>query len=119
MMKEKTKVRSWELIDDKTLVKKTDRSFFKYAGATIPGAMHKFFDAESMRNGERGEIRIRYEGSMYDAHLEKESLYLGRVRIFWSKELKSVLADIIKENTEFPVTTILKMDENVYEFKLA
>ncbi len=29
MMKEKTKVRSWELIDDKTLVKKTDRSFFK------------------------------------------------------------------------------------------
>ena len=56
---------------------------------------------------------------MYDAHLEKESLYLGRVRIFWRKELKSALADIIKENTEFPVTTILKMDENVYEFKLA
>ena len=53
MMKEKTKVRSWELIDDKTLVKKTDRSFFKYAGATIPRPMHKFFDAESMRNGER------------------------------------------------------------------
>lgn len=52
-------------------------------------------------------------------NLEKESLYLGRVRIFWSKELKSVLADIIKGNTEFPVMTILKMAENVYEFKLA
>lgn len=67
MMKEKTKVRSWELIDDKTLVKKTDISFFKYAGATIPGPMYQFFDAESMRNGERWEIRIRYEGSLYDA----------------------------------------------------
>lgn len=119
MMKEKTKVRSWELIDDKTLVKKTDRSFFKYAGATIPGPMHKFFDAESMRNGERWEIRIRYEGSMYDAHLEKESLYLGCVRIFWSKELKSVFLDVIKDNSEFPLLSIVKMAENVYEFQLA
>lgn len=117
-MKEKTKVRSWELIDDKTLVKKTDISFFKYAGATIPGPMHQFFDAESMRNGERWEIRIRYEGSMYDAHLEKESLYLGRVRIFWSKELKAVLAVEIKENAEFPLLTIVKVSENVYEFRL-
>lgn len=119
MVKEKTKVRSWELIDDKTLVKKTDKSFFKYAGATIPGPMHGFFDAESMQNGERWEIRIRYEGSLYDAHLEKESLYLGRVRIFWSKELKSVLSDVINVNPEFPVLTIVKMPENVYEFHLA
>lgn len=76
--------------------------FLSTQGATIPGPLHKFFDAESMRNGERWEIRIRYEGSMYDAHLEKESLYLGRVRIFWSKELKSVFMDVIKENSEFP-----------------
>lgn len=75
MMKEKTKVRSWE-------------------------------------------IRIRYEGSMYDAHLEKESLYLGRVRIFWSKELKRVFLDVIKENSEFPLLSIVKISENVYEFQL-
>lgn len=117
-MKEKTKVRSWELIDDKTLFKKTDKSFFKYAGATIPGPMHDFFDAEPMRNGERWEIRIRYEGSLYDAHLEKESLYLGRVRIFWCKELKAVFLDVIKENSEFPLLTIVKIADNVYEFRL-
>lgn len=63
MMKEKTKVRSWELIDDKTLVKKTDKFFFKYAGATIPGPMHDFFDAESMRNGSAGK-----SGSATRAH---------------------------------------------------
>ena len=33
MVKEKTKVRSWELIDDKTLVKKTDKSFFQVRGS--------------------------------------------------------------------------------------
>ncbi len=56
---------------------------------------------------------------MYDAHLEKESLYLGRVRIFWSKKLKSVFLDVIKENSEFPLLSIVKMSENVYEFQLA
>lgn len=115
---EKNKVKSWEIINEMTLMKKTDKSIFLYGGATIPMPMHSFFDAGSMVHGERREIQIRYDGCTYEAHLEKENLYLGRVRIFWENKLKEVLAEVIKEKTEFPWMIISKIDTNRYEFFL-
>ena len=115
---EKTKVRSWEIINDMTLIKKTDKSIFRYAGATIPREMHSFFDAGSMENGERREIHVRYDGCTYEAHLEKENLYLRRVRIFWKNTLKEIFAEVMKEKTSFPWLIISKVGDEVYEFLL-
>ena len=115
---EKTKVRSWEIINDMTLMKKTDKSIFRYAGATIPREMHSFFDAGSMENGERREIRVRYDGCTYEAHLEKENLYLGRVRIFWENKLKDVFAEVMRDETTFPWLIISKVGDGEYEFFL-
>lgn len=115
---EKTKVRSWEIINELTLMKKTDKSIFRYAGATIPREMHGFFDACSMENGERRDIQVRYDGCTYEAHLEKENLYLGRVRIFWENKLKDVFAEVMKEETTFPWLIISKVGDGVYEFFL-
>lgn len=117
-MQEENKVRSWERINDLTLLKKTDKSIFTYAGATVPMAMHNFFGAGSMTHGERRDIQVRYDGCLYEAHLEKEMLYLGRVRIFWSNELKEVFAEVMKEEMEFPVLIISKISDSLYEFFL-
>lgn len=73
-MSDENKVRSWERLNDLTLLKKTDKSIFRYGGATIPQSMHGFFSAASMINEERREIQIRYDGRLYEAHLKKRGL---------------------------------------------
>ncbi len=121
-MSEENKVRSWERLNDLTLLKKTDKSIFRYGGATIPQSMHGFFGAASMTNEERREIQIRYDGRLYEAHLKKEALYLGRVRIFWCNELKEVFANVIKDEATddlaYPLLIISKISDSLYEFFL-
>ena len=121
-MSDENKVRSWERLNDSILLKKTDKSIFRYGGATIPQSMHSFFGAASMVNEERREIQIRYDGCLYQAHLKKEALYLGRVRIFWSNELKEVFAEMMKDevidDADYPMLIISKISDSMYEFFL-
>ncbi len=121
-MSDENKVRSWERLNDLILLKKTDKSIFRYGGATIPQSMHSFFGAASMTNEERRDIQIRYNGRLYEVHLKKEALYLGRVRIFWSNELRAVFSEVVKEeitdDSEYPLLVISKISDTLYEFFL-
>lgn len=116
--KDKNKVRSWELMDDHTLTKKTDKSVFRYGGATVPMQMHSFFAADDMNLGDSRYITIRYDGHSYLGRLEKEQLYMGRVRIFWDKDLQEVFGELLKGHKKFPLLVIGRQDKNTYTFEM-
>ena len=116
--KGKNKVRSWERIDDHTLIKETDKSIFRYGGATIPMPMHSFFAANEMNYGDTRYITIRYDGRSYQGRLEKEQLYLGRVRIFWDKDLKEVFHTLLKDHESLPLLVITRQDKSTYTFEI-
>ncbi|WP_297019789.1 hypothetical protein [uncultured Dialister sp.] len=116
--KDKNKVRSWELMDDHTLTKKTDKSVFRYGGATVPMQMHSFFAADDMNLGDSRYITIRYDGHSYQGRLEKEQLYMGRVRIFWDKDLKEVFGELLKDHESFPLLVITRQDKDTYAFEM-
>lgn len=115
----KGKFDSWTIVDEQTARKLTDKSFFEHHGSGIPAEIRWFFDAEDMQNGTKKTISLIYEGKQYDAHVDKESVELGRTRLFWNTDLSSVFAEIKPENgQEFPYMTFHKVGEGKYQLYL-
>ncbi|WP_297015109.1 hypothetical protein [uncultured Dialister sp.] len=105
-------------MDDHTLAKETDKSVFRYGGATVPMQMHSFFAADEMNLGDSRYITIRYDGRSYQGRLEKEQLYMGRVRIFWEKDLKEVFRELLKGHESFPLLVITRQNKDTYAFEI-
>lgn len=84
---------SWTVIDDATAVKKCDKSFFEYRGSGVPQGIRWFFDADSLGLGEKQYIDLEFYGMDYKARIQRESLELGRTRIFWETALADKFED--------------------------
>ena len=82
---------SWEIIDDETAIKHCDKSFFDYNGSGVPKGICWFFDAEDLALGENRKIELLYEGYEYTGRVTNESSDRRRTRIFWNKDLGTVL----------------------------
>ncbi|MCF0113817.1 MAG: hypothetical protein HUJ56_00580, partial [Erysipelotrichaceae bacterium] len=42
---------SWTIVNDKTAIKKSDKSFYEHRGSGVPKDIKWFFDAEDMKHG--------------------------------------------------------------------
>lgn len=49
-MGEITKFYSWKIIDDITVIKNCDKSFFKHRGSGVPKEIRWFFNSENIQN---------------------------------------------------------------------
>lgn len=79
--------KSWEIVDDSTIIKHCDKSIFAYRGATIPRALYSFFGANEIPAGSKRDIHLYYQGTEYSAVLQREKHELARIRIFWHSDL--------------------------------
>lgn len=83
---------SWTILDEKTAIKKCDKSFFEYKGSGVPKEICWFFDAEEMELGQVIPIKLIYQGAEFEGKIRNESSDRRRVRIFWSSYLSRLLA---------------------------
>ena len=85
---------SWIVENDMIAYKICDKSFFKHNGSNVSAKIWWFFNGDSLKNGERIDITLKYNEIEYDAHIEKELGDLGRVRIFWETKLGNIFSSI-------------------------
>lgn len=105
---------SWIVESETVAYKVCDKSFFKHRGSGIPSDICWFFDAEKLENGNRIEIRFKYEDEEFSGHVERESSELGRFRIFWQSKLGSIF-DKTYGNEEKIMAKYEKITKDYYE----
>lgn len=115
----KGKLDSWTIVDEQTVRKLTDESFFEHHDLEIPAEIRWFFGTEEMQNGAKKSIRLIYKDNKYDAHIDKESIELGKTRIFWNADLSNYLEEVKPEaGQEFPYMTFYKVGDENYQIYL-
>ncbi|MBR0127348.1 MAG: HNH endonuclease [Firmicutes bacterium] len=83
---------SWTIKDQKTAIKRCDKSFFDYRGSTLPRDIYWFFDVDELKAGDKRIITLEYDGEVYEAYLHREKHDLARVRLFWYQNLADEFA---------------------------
>lgn len=78
---------SWEIIDENTVIKNCDKSFFEHNGSGIPKGICWFFDAEDLSAGENRQITLMFCGNEYTGRIANDTTDRRRVRLFWSADL--------------------------------
>ena len=61
---------SWTILDEKTAIKKCDKSFFEYKGSGVPKEICWFFDAEEMELGQVIPIKLIYQGAEFEGKIK-------------------------------------------------
>ena len=84
---------SWEIERETVAIKQCDKSVFEHHGSGVPREIYWFFRADSLEPGTKRIIKLTYGGKEYDAYIKREKHELGRVQIFWYKDLSAVLED--------------------------
>lgn len=107
-------VHSWKKIDENSIKKTTDVSFFEHRGSGLPIDVRNFFLMNELQNGEKQDIELIFKGESYFAYIIKDSSDTSRTRIFWSGGLKNVL-DAYYDNTHFPDVYFIKKGEHSFE----
>ena len=74
---------SWTILDEKTAIKKCDKSFFEYKGSGVPKEICWFFNAEEMELGQVIPIKLIYQGAEFEGRIRNESSDRRRVRIIY------------------------------------
>lgn len=87
---------SWTVLSQNELLKHFDKSAVIYSGTAIPKELVPFFGLD-MPNPPKA-LSIVSEGVVFSIRVEKDSL--GRVRIFWPKELSGVIEKRFPEQCE-------------------
>ena len=60
---------SWEIINEMTIIKKADWSFFKYNGSGIPKATRNYWNINNLSSGEKLHIILNYKGVEYESYI--------------------------------------------------
>lgn len=72
---------SWEIVDEKTAIKKCDKFFFLYNDFGIPKEVQSFFGIKTMPPRGQKQITLIYLSKMYRAYLAKDA-YTASARIY-------------------------------------
>lgn len=86
------KTYSWN-VEKKIASKVLDKSSFVHGGTGIPKDITSFFVKLEMQPGEQVPIKLIYEGTTYQAYLEKETGLNGRTRMFWRPRFRDMLRE--------------------------
>ena len=107
---------SWNVVDDTTIIKKGDKSFFEHNGSGVPKEIKWFFGAENMKYGERRDIQFIYLNSVFEGRLEIDKL--ERCRVFWHSDLGEHFRTYYhKDSGEFPLIRFHILDYDKYEIE--
>lgn len=93
------KEKSWEYDDENNIyaVKELDKSSFK-RGSHIPIKVRKVFECEDVEYGLKKEIKLIYEGNIYNAYIEREKN--NKIRMVWTSiipKMKEVFKNDISD----------------------
>lgn len=80
---------SWTVIDELTMIKRGDKSFFEYKSSGVPKDIRWFFNAEHMSIGEHKDITFKYLNNEYPGRVEIAAL--NRCRISWHGRFEFIL----------------------------
>lgn len=108
---------SWTIKNENTAIKQCDKSVFEYRGSTIPKEVHWFFNAENIGAGEKKNISLEYGKKEYSANMQREVHELGRIRLFWEKELADEFEDYYTP-AHFPNIVFEKVADDYYKLHI-
>lgn len=105
---------SWEVINQKVVLKQTDKSVFDYNQTGIPIEIRSFWDAEGLKKGERVDLCLSYKRKLYPAYIQMENSSRLRTKLFWTREL----IRCIHHESEFPYMRFEKKEKGIYYMDL-
>ena len=107
---------SWLVINENTIIKKGDKSFFEHNGSGVPKEIKWFFSAEKLKHNDRLKIEFLYLRKIYNGKVEIDKL--ERCRIFWNSDLGKEYNKVYnKDISEYPLIRFHKIEKNVYEIE--
>jgi len=71
-------------------VKELDKSTFLHHGTGIPVEARGFFNVENIRQGDKVDVTLRYQGTSHPANINMT--ILNRTRLFWKADFSTLLA---------------------------
>ena len=89
---------SWNVINENTVIKKCDTSFFEHNGSGVPKQIKWFFAAEELKYGDKRMITLIYSGKEYNVRLEL--VKNDRCRIIWHSDLAHKFTSFFSPDTE-------------------
>lgn len=111
---EKGEFYSWSVLNENTMIKKGDKSFFEHKESGIPKEIKWFFDAEELNYGEKNDIKLIYLDNEYEGRIELDSL--NRCRILWHVDLADCFKSYYHDDTDsYPLIRFEKIKTNCYE----
>lgn len=88
-------ISSFELIGERTIVKRIDQSLLKYGEIRIPNYLRDYFHFHEMEKHDRWDIHIRYSQRGYDGVLYLDDYKRLRGKLRWGKDLTRALSNSI------------------------
>ena len=85
---------SWEIINEMTIIKKADWSFFKYNGSGIPKATRNYWNINNLSSGEKLHIILNYKGVEYESYIVIDKTRFQRSQIFWNSDLGNIFKQL-------------------------
>ncbi len=115
---------SWEILNDTTIIKKTDWSFFEYKGSGIPKGVFPFFKTSKLSSGDKLYITLKYNGQEYNAYIEIDKTPSQRARIFWFADLGNRFTKLYpqykdKDFKNYPLVTFEQISPTHYNIFFA
>ncbi len=110
---------SWDILDEVTVVKRTDKSIFESRGAVIPKQTRWFWDINPNEFQNKIPIKLYFRSKNYSAYIHTN--VHGLTRIFWFKDLADAIrrapekADITER---LPLLVFRKKDISAYALEL-
>lgn len=109
---------SWTIYDDKTAIKRTDRSIFNAQGSAIPIDIRSFFSIEQFEKGDKTPITLIFNNTTYKAKLEKTRSSANQTRIMYNSDLSKVFNSKypnVLETHKFPELRFTKINNTTYQ----
>lgn len=105
---------SWRVINEETIIKTGDKSFFEHKGSGVPKEIKWFFNADTLQYGNTKIIKLIHRKNEFEGRIEIDRL--ERCRIFWHSDLSELFNNYYnKKEDEFPLIRFCMLLDDVYE----
>ena len=107
---------SWTVINETTIIKKSDKTFFEANGSAVPKEIKWFFDADDIPIGGRKKLFFSHLNREYVGCLNIDSLL--RCRIFWGAHLGYQFTSHCNLSSTPSLIRFHKINQNHYEIDI-
>jgi 5-methylcytosine-specific restriction enzyme A len=82
---------SWKILSNTLFIKEMDKSSFIHFGTVIPKEIRKYFDADTLEQGQIKHITLTHQAIQYQARIELDSYDSPRARLFWKSDFAKLI----------------------------